>query len=505
MELKKLTTETLEIFGLRSVDALPDALLEAATKNDTGKYKRFADLVGDLAIDWLQKIFQYYEADRKERKQDFTPTTLARLASMLISDERAKTVLDICAGSGALTIQKWVLNKSLKFVCVEIDRKAMSVLVFNLALRNISAIVINGDALTGEIFEAYELKSSDRFSQVSKAGIETIPKCDVAISNPPFNMKWAAEGDKYLGYDCPPKGNANYAFILRALEHIRFKAAIILPNGVLTAESKAELSIRRSLIENNLIESVILCPDKMFEATSISTCIVAIDKEKTDSNVTMVDMRESYTVEQREQNGQYGGASHENRTYKKEVKTFSGAQIGKALENISEQINEDGYSRAVSLKDIRQNNYSLQPSKYIKFVAKEFVHRSYEDIAQDINRLERDKSILKITLNETLAKKLGFDIELYKQEVENAKKLEQTFAAVDCTYKHRKYIQFSKKKNEFRVENQDDELLSSILGIFLPMWKQHIVYLNEAQNVFLAEFRDALLNDLLSGKKELED
>ena len=63
------------------------------------KIKGFADIVQDLSIDWLQKIFQYYEADRKDKKQDFTPKSLAELVGLLVGDDTE--IVDMCAGGQA--------------------------------------------------------------------------------------------------------------------------------------------------------------------------------------------------------------------------------------------------------------------------------------------------------------------------------------------------------------------------------------------------------------------
>lgn len=65
------------------------------------------------------------------------------------------------------------------------------------------------------------------------------------------------------------------------------------------------------------------------------------------------------------------------------------------------------------------------------------------------------------------------------------------------------YIQFTKNKNEFTFKNTSSEQISSILQIILTTWKQHIFFLNEEENRYLAELRDALLPDLMSGKIEV--
>jgi hypothetical protein len=90
--------------------------------------------------------------------------------------------------------------------------------------------------------------------------------------------------------------------------------------------------------------------------------------------------------------------------------------------------------------------------------------------------------------------------EAVKSSQENAKGLEKTFALFGKKVIQSDYIGLSKNKNELRIENRDKEYFSSLLAIFLPMWRQHIFYLNMEENRLLAELRDALIPDLMSGK-----
>ena len=62
------------------------------------------------------------------------------------------------------------------------------------------------------------------------------------------------------------------------------------------------------------------------------------------------------------------------------------------------------------------------------------------------------------------------------------------------------YFSTSKNKNEIRFENNSKDILSSILVMTMQTWKQHIYYLNQQENRYLAELRDALIPDLMSGK-----
>ena len=330
------------------------------------------------------------------------------------------------------------------------------------------------------------------------------------ISNPPDNMKWtlppfAQIQPRFSNCDLPPESNANYAFILSALDLIDSKAVFLLPCGVLSTDDKQEKEIRKYLVEKNLIEAVVTCPDKMFEATSIPTCIIVFNKKKSTRHISFVDMRQTYEMEQREQNGQYGGACHEKRTYKKEVKVFTDKQMQKAIDCIIDKTDIAGFSKSVSAKTIADNDYTLVPSRYIDFQELENSHREYSDIVSDINRITAEKNACKLTINESLAKTLGFDIALYKSDQEESGLNELLKKLGTEPLIKQNYFAVSKNKNEIKFENNSKDILSSVLLMILNTWKQHIYYLNNEENRYLAELRDALLPELMSGKIDVSD
>ena len=167
MELKKLVDESLILFEIDDIRNLKDKLKDIVLNNKVEYYKKFKALTEDLSVDWLQKIFQYYEADRKEKMQDYTPTSLAKFISKL-SGNNEDTILDMCAGSGALTIQKWNENKNLKFICEEFDENVVPFLLFNLAIRNIDAAVIQKDVLEDKEFKRYKVIPGKEFAEVKE-------------------------------------------------------------------------------------------------------------------------------------------------------------------------------------------------------------------------------------------------------------------------------------------------------------------------------------------------
>lgn len=505
MELSVLTKTMLEIFEADSTTDFLTQVRTAVLDNDFSKHEKYLECVGgDLSIDYMQKIFQYHEADRKEKMQDYTPVSLAESIARLSMVDDEKVCYDMCSGSGALTIQKWITNNNLSFICEEFDEKVIPLLLFNLSVRNIRATVIHGDVLSGEKFLAWDVTPSAKFANVRECDIPTTIKADTCISNPPYNMKWehpifANAQDRFIRYGIAPQSNANYAFITTALS-IADKVSMIMPNGTLATDNKDEKQIRKFLVQDNIVESVVLCPDKMFEATSIPVCLMTFNNAKPHQDISFVDMRKTFTEEQREQRGQYGGASHENRIYKKTVNVFTSEQQDRFLRAISEKTNQSEFSKTVHISAV-QDDYSLVPSRYIGFETKEAQHRPYKDIVADLNHVIRMRNMCKLVVNETIAKQMGlYEIFQIAQSDKNDNELAKAVELTGEKLLKSDYIKFTKKKNEFAFVNNDKEELSVIFVSLLQAWKQQVMFLNTEENRRLVELRDAMLPDLMSGK-----
>jgi len=276
-----------------------------------------------------------------------------------------------------------------------------------------------------------------------------------------------------------------------------------LPNGIFRSDG-AEREIRKYLIDNNLIECVVILPDKMFEVTTISTCILVLNKQKENNSVAFVDTRQRYSIEIREQNGQYGAKSHTNRTYHKKYKILSDEQIDDVFNAISSGENIPEFCITVSNVEIQNKNYDISPSTYIEFKEQEEVHRSYEDIVNELNFITRQRNSCKLIINENIAKLNGFDIELYKQSKKKSSQMADNIKKLlGLKLETEDYISFTKNKNEICLKSNDKEILSPLFASFIKMWKQNVELLNNFENRYLAELRDAMLPDLMSGKLDV--
>lgn len=324
------------------------------------------------------------------------------------------------------------------------------------------------------------------------------------VSNPPYNMRWAPPDlagfmHQYAGWTIPPKSNGNYAFILNALSLIDDKAVFLLPNGALASSTKEEAAIRRELCESNLVSAVISMPDSMFESTGIPVCIMIFDKHKQTRKIEMIDMRKDYVQEVRDQNGQYGGSSHTGRTYHKTINVLTDEVMEKAIHVIEHLENIQGYCASVGVDRIRENDYVLTPSRYIEQQKCEEQHRSFEDIARDYNRVISQKNAIKIRMNKTAAKRLGYDcMDTDKPD------LTKSFAVVGQKVKKEDFITLG-ADDGIKIFVSTKEGIHPLIIEFLNHWKHMIMYLNTEENRLLAEFRDALLPELMSGRIDLSD
>ena len=165
IELYELKEQILTLFKT-DIEHLGEKLMDVVMNGESEQYDAFCEMVDyDLSVDWLQKVYQYYLADRKEKKQDYTPKSLAIFMSRLIGE--ADIVVDMCAGSGALTIQRWNENHSQRFRLYELDINVIPYLLFNLAVRNIDSSVCRADVLTGESFEQWRIQKGEKYGYIT--------------------------------------------------------------------------------------------------------------------------------------------------------------------------------------------------------------------------------------------------------------------------------------------------------------------------------------------------
>ena len=179
---------------------------------------------------------------------------------------------------------------------------------------------------------------------------------EVIVSNPPYSVKWAGDGDPILINDprfspagvLAPKSRADLAFIMHSLAWLSTNgtASIVCFPGVLY-RGGAEQKIRKYLIDNNYVDAIIQLSDELFFGTSIATCIMVLRKSKSENSTLFID------------------ASNEAVKVTNNKK-LTDENIKKILEVYEKKEEIQYFSKLVPNDEIAKENYNLSVSTYVE-------------------------------------------------------------------------------------------------------------------------------------------
>lgn len=247
-------------------------------------------------------------------------------------------------------------------------------------------------------------------------------KADYILMNPPFNLKeWREENTllddpRWKGYDVPPVSNANYAWILNMVSKLSNNGTgcLLLANGALSADG-IEYEIRKQLIENDLIEAIIVLPNRMFYSTDISVTIWIFNKNK---HKRIVQKNEkSISFRGRENEILLMDLRKKGHPFEKKYVEFNDNDRKEIVDIFHNWQTENNFSLYKNLKgicysanknEIIEKDYSLVTSKYIEFDSGEDTINYSEEIKNiqaDLNNLFNEETKSKKEL-ETVLKEL---------------------------------------------------------------------------------------------------
>lgn len=247
------------------------SLIDTINNIDTLKDKQ-QDIVGRVYEYFLSK---FALAEGKGKGEFYTPKSIVNLITEMLEPYKGK-IYDPACGSGGMFVQsvKFIEahhgnTKDISIYGQEMTSTTYKLAKMNLAIRGISANL-------GDIAE-------NTFTKDQHKDL----KADFIMANPPFNQKqWRADDEllddpRWAGYDVPPTGNANYAWILNIVSKLSENgvAGFLLANGALSGGGD-EYKIRRKLIENKLVEAIVVLPRNLFYTTDISVTLWILNKNK---------------------------------------------------------------------------------------------------------------------------------------------------------------------------------------------------------------------------------
>ncbi|HEM2792122.1 TPA: N-6 DNA methylase [Streptococcus suis] len=373
--MRKIRDAILEICGVKEVFELPQVLLTKLLSSEQADLlERIEAIYGDRQLDQFRDFFQEEGADRKKLKQDYTPDGVAELLARV--SRSGKSLADICAGTGSLTIQYLNYHPDVEFVrCEEFSARVIPFLLINLAIRKIDAEVIHGDSLTREHFNIYAISDG----VIRQIDSPTDRKVDVVISNPPYSMAWTPISDeRFDRYGLAPRTKADFAFLLHGFHQLEEDGAmsVILPHGVLF-RGNSEGTIRQQLLEHGVIDSIIGLAPNLFLNTGIPVAILLLKKGASQRDVFFVDAKDEFTK---------GKAQN----------SLDVEHIKKIAAVVSLRMTTERFSYLADWEKIVENGYNLNIPRYVDtFVPEEVqplgvILRELIEIDKEIAETERE-------------------------------------------------------------------------------------------------------------------
>lgn len=320
---------------------------------------------GRLDYDVLGFIYEYlisqFAANAGKKAGEFyTPHEVSLLMSEIVAehlkDRERIEIYDPTSGSGSLlinigrTISKFIPDSnSIKYYAQELKENTYNLTRMNLVMRGIlpsNIVVRNGDTLERDWPYFDDDHPEDSYSLLY---------VDAVVSNPPYSQVWEPKNretdPRYADFGVAPKSKADYAFLLHDLYHLKSDGimTIVLPHGVLfrgDPEDGSEGQIRKNLIENDQLETIIGLPPNIFFGTGIPTLIMVLRKQRKDSNVLLIDASKGFAKE-----------GKNNRLRASDIK--------RVVDAVKSRRSIPGFCQLVLKEDIRKNDYNLNLPRYI--------------------------------------------------------------------------------------------------------------------------------------------
>lgn len=318
---------------------------------------------GRQGYDVLGYIYEYliekFASNAGKKAGEFyTPHEVSQLMSEIVAwhlhDRNEISIYDPTSGSGSLLInighavaRRNGNPNAIKYYAQELKENTYNLTRMNLVMRGIlpaNIAVRNGDTLEDDWpwFDTVENKE------------ETYDPLfvDSVVSNPPYSQNWdpdGKDGDCRFEYGKAPKSKADYAFLLHDLYHLRNDGimAIVLPHGVLFRGGE-EGSIRKNLVEHRHIQAIIGLPANIFYGTGIPTIIMVLRKQREveDNNILIVDASKHFIKE-----------GKNNKLQESDIKRI--------VDVVTSNASVEGFSRLVSIEEVRSNDYNLNIPRYV--------------------------------------------------------------------------------------------------------------------------------------------
>ena len=338
-----------------------------SSNSQTKAISGLLQLIKDIPMDGKQDydvlgfIYEYlisqFAANAGKKAGEFyTPHEVSVLMSEIVAEhlkgEKEIKIYDPTSGSGSLlinignSISKYMPDSNnIKYYAQELKENTYNLTRMNLVMRGIkpdNIVTRNGDTLE---------EDWPFFDENDPVNTYDPLYVDAVVSNPPYSQAWDPSNKehdpRYSRFGLAPKGKADYAFLLHDLFHIKPEGimTIVLPHGVLFRGGE-EGQIRKNLIENNHIDTIIGLPANIFFGTGIPTIIIVLKQKRENTDTLIIDASKGFIKE---------GKNNKLRA----------SDIKRIVDAVMNRESIDKFSRLVSREEIRSNDYNLNIPRYV--------------------------------------------------------------------------------------------------------------------------------------------
>ncbi len=325
------------------------------------------DVIGNA---YMYMVERFGSDAGKKAGEFFTVHSVAELLARLAKPQPGMRICDPACGAGGLLLLAGAEIEKQGSKDYALYGQESNMGTYNLARMNMflhgkdSATLKQGDTLNNPL-----LKEDD-----------ALMKFDLVVANPPFSLKqWMGdniENDPYNRFHrgLPPKTKGDYAFVTHMIETAKAregKIAVIVPHGVLF-RGAAEGKIRKSLLEENIVDTVIGLPAGLFQTTGIPVAILILDRSREPGGKN-ADRKEVFFVE----------ASKEFKNGKAQ-NFLEPEHIQKILDAVEKREEIEKFCRPVQPEEIAENDYNLNITRYVDT----FEEEEEVDIAANLKELK---------------------------------------------------------------------------------------------------------------------
>lgn len=304
--------------------------------------ERIEEIYSDIDSIDEYSFVDSYRYSGPETLNDYTNGSIEKLAASIIAAERPSDVMDLCSGQGVFLTSAILKSSADDYYGIEINRDYALVSKLKLLITGYDPNTIRvGDVFDTSLYNINEEKKYDAVFCHMPVGmtldVDKIVKSGLLDE---FQAKRISQRE------------SEWAFIKTMMKIInrerRGMGIALVRSSLLYSEVGREF--RKDLIRRGLLEGVILLPQGMLNNSAVQTALIVI--RSNNDTVNMVDATD-FAVRGRRTN------SFSKETIQKILELYYTGRTHSSLPAVSTN------SVKVTIKEIADNGYSFEPTRYI--------------------------------------------------------------------------------------------------------------------------------------------